>query len=151
MKLSPNDQIIQDKMKPGILTGEGFLGSDKRSFREIIAEDMKIVSKLPHSLEEIAMRMVYFMDESFLSYDGPIVIDEHYKVEHKTYRGVLLSPFPQAGRFGKATIKLTNLKNNSSITWTPLHIHFIRDHGFFQGKGSAFRLDPVVLHKTLFE
>lgn len=151
MKLSPNDQVIQAKMKPGVLTGEGFLGDDTRNFRDIIAEDMKIVNTLPHSLEEIALRMAYFMDESFLSYDGPIVIDTHYKVEHKTYRGILLSPFPGAGRFGKATIKLENLKNGSSITWTPLHIHLIRDHGFFQGKGSKFRLDPEVLHKTLFE
>lgn len=151
MKLSPNDIIIQDKMKPGILTSDGFLGTDKRTFRDIIAEDMKVVNTLPRSLEEIATRMTYFMEKSFLSYDGSIMIDKHYEVEYKSYRGILLSPFPKAGRFGKATIRVTNTKNNSTVTWTPLQVHFIRDHAFFEGKGSKFRLEPEILYKALFD
>jgi hypothetical protein len=151
MKLSPNDKLIQDKMKAGVLTADGFLGSDKRNFRDIIAEDMKIVNTFDRSLHEIADRMQYLMEKSFLSYDGSIVVDKDYEVEYKSYRGVLLSPFPRAGRFGKATIKVTNMKNNMSVVWTPLHVHFIRDYGFFEGKGSRFRIEPEMLYKAIFD
>jgi hypothetical protein len=151
MKLSPADKIIQDKMKPGILTAEGFLGSDKRTFRDIIAEDMKVVNTFDHSLEDIAKRMEYLMEKSFLSYDSSIVVDKKYEVEYNSYRGILLSPFPNAGRFGKATIRVTNLKNHVSVMWTPLHVHFIRDYGFFEGLGSKFRIEPATLYKAIFD
>lgn len=151
MKLSPTDKIIQDKMKAGVLTAEGFLGTDKRNFRDIIAEDMKKVNSFDKSLEDIADRMQYLMEKSFLSYDGSILVDKDYEVEYKSYRGVLLSPFPRAGRFGKATIKVTNLKNNMSVVWTPLHVHFIRDYGFFEGKGSRFRIEPEMLFRAIFD
>lgn len=151
MKLSPTDKIIQDKMKAGVLTADGFLGSDRRNFRDIIAEDMKVVNTFERSLADIANRMQYLMEKSFLSYDGSIVVDKNYEVEYTSYRGVLLSPFPQAGRFGKATIKVTNLKNHMSVVWTPLHVHFIRDYGFFEGKGSKFRIEPEMLYKTIFD
>ncbi len=151
MKLNPTDKIIQDKMKAGILTADGFLGNDKRNFRDIIAEDMKIVNTFERSLEEIAIRMQYLMEKSFLSYDSSIIVDKYYEVEYTSYRGVLLSPFPKAGRFGKATIKVTNLKNQKSVVWTPLHVHFIRDYGFFEGKGSKFRIEPELLYKAIFD
>lgn len=151
MKLSPADKIIQDKMKAGVLTGDGFLGSDKRNFRDIIAEDMKVVNTFERGLEDIANRMNYLMEKSFLAYDGSIIVDKNYEVEYSSYRGVLLSPFPKAGRFGKATIKVTNLKNHISIVWTPLHVHFIRDYGFFEGKGSKFRIEPEALYKAIFD
>jgi len=151
MKLSPTDKIIQDKMKPGILTANGFLGNDKRNFRDIIADDMKIVNSFDKSLEDIANRMQYLMEKSFLSYDSSIVVDKNYEVEYNSYRGVLLSPFPNAGRFGKATIKVTNLKNHMCVVWTPLHVHFIRDFGFFEGKGSKFRIEPEILYKAIFD
>lgn len=151
MKLNPTDKIIQDKMKPGVLTGDGFLGTDKRNFRDIIAEDMKIVNTFERNLEDIATRMQYLMEKSFLSYDSSIVVDAKYEVEYNSYRGVLLSPFPKAGRFGKATIKVTNLKNHMSVLWTPLQVHFIRDYGFFEGKGSKFRIEPEMLYKSIFD
>lgn len=151
MKLSPTDKIIQDKMKPGILTAEGFLGTDKRTFRDIIAEDMKLVNTFERNLEDIAQRMEYLMEKSFLSYDSSIVIDDKYEVKYNSYRGILLSPFPRAGRFGKATIQVTNLKNHMSVVWTPLHVHFIRDYGFFEGVGSKFRVEPEMLYKTIFD
>lgn len=151
MKLSPTDKNIQDKMKAGILTADGFLGTDKRNFRDIIAEDMKVVNTFERSLEDIATRMQYLMEKSFLSYDSSIIIDGKYEVEYNSYRGVLLSPFPKAGRFGKATIKVTNLKNNISVVWTPLLVHFIRDYGFFEGKGSKFRIEPETLLKAIFD
>ena len=151
MKLSPTDKIIQDKMKPGILTADGFLGNDKRSFRDIIAEDMKVVNTFDRTLENIAERMQYLMEKSFLSYDSSIIVDGKYEVEYNSYRGVLLSPFPQAGRFGKATVKVTNMKNHYTVVWTPLHVHFIRDYGFFEGKGSKFRIDPEILYKAIFD
>jgi hypothetical protein len=31
-----------------------------------------------------------------------------------------------------------------------LNIHLIKEHGFFEGKGSPFRIEPSVLTKMIF-
>jgi hypothetical protein len=35
------------------------------------------------------------------------------------------------------------------IDYTPISIHLIREHGFYQGKGSLYRLDPEEVAKFL--
>ena len=35
-----------------------------------------------------------------------------------------------------------NLHLNREIYFTDLHIHMIEHHGFYQGKGSLYRLEP---------
>ncbi len=150
MKLSPTEKVIQEKMKAGVLTYEGFLGNDKRNYLDIIADDKKIINSFDKSLQEIAEKMKYLMEKSFQSYDGSIVIDKKFEVEYTSFRGILISPFPGAGKFGKAIIRVTNLENNKSVMWTPLHVHFIKDYGFFEGQGSKFRIDPQLLYQVLF-
>jgi hypothetical protein len=34
--------------------------------------------------------------------------------------------------------------------WSDLNIHLIAKHGFFEGKGSAFRIEPKELISTIF-
>lgn len=150
MKQTPLEDRITAKMQPGVITLSGFLGNDDRHYHAIIQEDKKALENLGITAEEIADRLEYFTNKSFENYLEPSVIDGIYEVETEVTRGKLPCPFSHPGIYRKSVTKLTNLKTGTSIMWSTLNIHLIRQHHFFEGHGSTFRLDPEVLKKTLF-
>ena len=151
MKETTKDQRIRARMQPGAITLTGFIGKDKRSLSSIIQADEQELAKLQRSAEEIAERMQYFFDASFSTFDGSIVIDDMYLVETEITRGRIPCPYSDGGQFRKAITKLTNLKKKVSVSWTALNIHLIKEHHFFEGKGSGFRVEPSVLVEALFD
>jgi hypothetical protein len=42
-----------------------------------------------------------------------------------------------------------NTKLGREVTFTDMHIHMIGSHGFYEGKGSPFRLEPKQLAEVL--
>lgn len=150
MKQTPHEKQIEKNMQPGIITLTGFLGNDTRHIHEIIEEDRKTLDNLGITTSDIADRLQYFTDNSWDSYDGPIIMNEIYEVEYKSVRGKIPCPFKHPGMFSKGTITLTNLRCNKSICWTPLNIHLIREHCFFEGKGASHRIEPAEVKQVLF-
>jgi hypothetical protein len=150
MKQNPQDKKIQKNLQPGEFSLKGFLGKDKRTFSEIIKQDRAILGKLSIDEKTIAERMQKFTEQAFVSFDGAVIIDEIYEVRYDTYRGKLLCPFMHKGVYRKGLISLTNLKKELTIKWTPLNIHMIAEHCFFEGKGSDHRLEPEKLVEALF-
>ncbi|MDD2331440.1 MAG: hypothetical protein PHI68_02175 [Candidatus Cloacimonetes bacterium] len=151
MKLTPSEEQIMARMQPGVITLNGFLGFDTRNLNEIIADDEKVLEMLGISAEELAERMQYFSDKTFESYDLPVLIDEIYEVETNIVRGKLPCPFRHPGIYRKTITTLTNRKQQITVRWTALSIHTIKEHHFFEGKGSPFRLDPQILKKALLD
>ena len=150
MKLGPEEKRIMDKMQPGILTVDGFLGNDNRNLHDIIQEDAEKVEALGYTAEDIGKRMQYLTERSKEAYEEPILIDQKYLVQQDIWRGKVVRPFPHNGLYVKADIHLKNIENGIEISWTPLNIHFIEEHGFFEGKGSKHRLDPETLIKAIY-
>lgn len=151
MKQTPQEKKIQENMQPGVITLTGFLGNDTRHLHDIIAEDRNTIERLGISQEDIADRLQYFTNLALDSYDGFIIIYEIYHIEYKSYRGKIACPFPHAGMYPKGTISLKNLSNGKEICWTPLNIHMIREHCFFEGKGATHRLEPSEVRKIIFK
>lgn len=150
MKETPREIKIHQNLKAGVMSVDGFLGDDSRHFHEIVEEDENKLTQLGISTDEIADKLDHFTENAFLSYDGPVVIDEKYQVFYQSYRGKMPCPFDHPGLFRKGSVTLKNLENNIEICWTPLNIHMIREHCFFEGKGSLHRLDPEILVKAIF-
>ncbi|MBP7562456.1 MAG: hypothetical protein KA886_01610 [Candidatus Cloacimonetes bacterium] len=150
MKLSPEEKSIMDKMQAGILSTDGFLGNDQRHLHEIIEEDAEKLLHFNYSLEQIAERMRYFTEMSREAYDLPVVIEGKYAVQQDIWRGRVVCPYNHKGSYVKADIRLKNLENQIEVRWTPLNIHFIEVHGFFEGIGSKYRLNPETLIKAIF-
>jgi hypothetical protein len=44
---------------------------------------------------------------------------------------------------------LTNLRTGDEMVWTALNVHLIREHGFYEGRGSPFRIDPAQAKRAL--
>lgn len=150
MKATPKELKAVQKMQPGVITLNGFLGSDTRSLNEIISEDLAALDRLGYTTAQIAERMEYFTRLSWDSYLEGELIDGIYLVQSEAYRGKLPCPFGHKGIYRKATTRLTNTKNQTEVCWSSLNIHLIGEHGFFEGRGSTFRLDPEILVKALF-
>jgi hypothetical protein len=151
MKLTPQEQKIMARMQPGVITLNGFLGDDERHLHEIIETDARALEALDLTSEEVASRMKYFTDMSFNEFNEEVLIDDHYLVSTDVVRGKLPCPFAHPGVYRKAITTLLNRKNGIQVRWTSLSIHMIERHGFFEGLGSPFRLEPRELCKALFE
>lgn len=151
MKPTAKELKIIQRMQPGVITLSGFLGSDTRALNEIIADDAAQLNRLDKTAEEIAARMEYFTQKSWNSYLDGELVDGKYQVKTDVYRGKLPCPFGHIGVYRKALTTLTNTANGLSVTWTSLNTHMIGSHGFFEGEGSPFHLDPQILVRALFE
>lgn len=151
MKITPQELKTTQRMQPGVITLSGFLGSDTRPLNEIVADDAATLARLERSPHEIAKRMESFTKASWDSYLDETLVEDKYLVQTEVYRGRLPCPYGHSGIFRKAITKLTNQSNGLSVVWTSLNIHLIMAHGFFEGRGSVFRLDPQTLVKAIFE
>jgi len=142
MKQTVQMQEIQEKMKPGIITRDGFLGTDRRNLVDILMEDDAAVKRMDLTHERIAARMTELRDAGKRGLGNFIKVPPHFEVRVDSVRGKLPSPFGGPGVFPKTNITVRNLRLVREITYTDLHIHLVGKHGFYEGKGSNFRLDP---------
>ncbi|MCK5809059.1 hypothetical protein KAH37_08760 [bacterium] len=142
MKQSPQLTEIQKNMRPGVITKDGLLGPDKRNLIDILIEDEAAVQRLNMTHQQIAEAMKQFRDNGKRGLGLFVEVDPHFEVKVEGVRGGLPSPFGEAGMVDKMNTIVKNLHLNRDIYFTDLHIHMIEHHGFYQGKGSLYRLEP---------
>jgi hypothetical protein len=149
MKQSPQMNAIQEQMQPGVLTLHGFLGTDPRPLVEILESDAAEVGRLGTSHTAIAERMRYFRDSGEKGLGEFTTVDGHFEVRVDSIRGKIPSPFGGPGLHSKTNTILVNKRLNRTIIFTDINIHLIGDHGFYEGRGSLFRLEPADLVEIL--
>ena len=145
MRQNPSLQDIQQNMKPGSLSAHGFLGEDTRNLADILSEDDSVVMKLDITHKALADRMHYFTQYGKKGLESPVIVDDIYEVVVEEYRGLISCPFRDHFRAAKKTTRITNLKTGQTACWTDLNTHMIYSHGFYEGRGSYFRINPEEL------
>ena len=58
MKQTVQLSRIQEKMKPGIITRDGFLGTDRRNLIDMLVEDDETVKRMDLTHATVAQRMI---------------------------------------------------------------------------------------------
>lgn len=149
MKQSPQLQKAQNAMRPGVITRDGFLGHDTRNLVDILIEDEAEVQRLNLTHAEIAQRMIELRDAGMRGLGDFINVEPHFEVKVDTVRGKLPCPFGDPGIFPKTNTVVRNLELGREITYTDLSIHMIMAHGFYEGRGSGFRLEPSEIVEVL--
>ena len=149
MKQTVQLQQIQERMRPGVITRDGFLGEDRRNLVDILDTDDAEVKRLGLSHEDVAARMIELRDAGARGLGEFIEVAPHYEVRVESVRGKLPCPFGDRGIFPKTNVTVRNRGLDRETFYTDLHIHMILAHGFYEGAGSALRLDPAVLAETL--
>lgn len=149
MKQTPEYDAIQREMAPRVITLDGFLGTDTRKLIDIINADDAVVRRAEVTHEQIAERMQYFRDAGLDGLGEFMTIDQNFDVRVDSVRGKLPSPFGGPGMYQKVNTTVVNKPLGREVVYTDLHIHFVRDHGFYEGKGSPYRLEPEELIAVL--
>jgi len=143
MKRSPKDKDIADNLKPSKFSGTRFLGDDQRSHEEIIDADLRTLRELGVEIDQLAAALKNAFEAASKMPDAETELPDGVTAQYHESRGRVPSPFKGEGTFEKGELAITDTKNNLTIIITALSIHLIEKHGFFQGKGSRYRIDPV--------
>ncbi len=149
MKQSPELTVIQENMMPGTLSAHGFLGKDSRNLTDILQADAKALKKVGVSKENLADKMQELTDFGMQGLGKPMIMDECFEIEAEDYMGKLPCPFKDNVKLDKRQTLARRIDTGVIMRWTDLNIHMIREHGFFEGHGSVYRLDPVELARFL--
>jgi len=149
MKESARLKEIRSRMAPGAITLHGFLGTDRRSLQEIIAEDEALFARLGLSRESIAARMRELADQGGSGLGEPVAVPPHFEVRVDSERGKLPCPFGDKGGIRKTVVTVLNKRLGRSLSYSELGLHMLEAHGFLEGRGSPFRLEPAELAEIL--
>lgn len=148
MRQTPELDKIQQRMQPGILTLHGFLDTDTRKLADIIAKDNETVLSHGITHEQIADKLTDLTEKGRDIMESEVTVDGRYRIIVRDDRGVMPSPFGD-GNFGKGDVEMTDKVSGNHFKWNDLCIHMIRNHGFYSGIGSLYRLDPRKLFESL--
>jgi hypothetical protein len=149
MKQSHQDDMTQDRMRPGVITRDGLLGTDRRKLRDILDADDAAVRRLGLTHAALVARMRELRDAGARGLGEPVTVPGRFEVRVDSVRGGLPCPFPHEGLYGKEFVDVRNLRTGERVTFTELNIHLIEAHGFYEGVGSPFRQDPATLARVL--
>jgi len=143
-----NDEGVRKLMLPGRLTRDGLLGTDARPLEEIIASDEAELGRLGRSRAAVAGRMRELRELGSRAL-GDSVAAGRREVCSESARGSLCCPFGDSGDIPKAWVIVRDVPTGEELIFTELNIHMIERHGFFEGRGAAFRLEPEKLVRLL--
>ncbi|MDX9702957.1 MAG: hypothetical protein RBU23_07930 [Candidatus Auribacterota bacterium] len=152
MKESPQQKKLEDILRYCPLVSGGFMGEDLRPVKEIIDTDTHTVEQLGYTNEQIAERMEYIRNEGLKGLGSVVKLNNGLEVRIDDNRGLLPSPWPDDPHRSSKTITFVlDTDTGNELRWSDLSIHLIRAHGFYQGHGSPFRLNPSELISVIFK
>ena len=143
MKQSPDLQAAQAAMAPGKITLDGFLGTDPRNLIDILIADHAAVERAGFEHEDLADAMERFRNEGARGLGDFITVDKTYEVKVESVRGKLPCPFGDHAFVPKVNTTVREKKSGRTVVFSDLHIHMVRAHGFYEGKGCPFRIEPA--------
>jgi len=150
MKESPQSKKLEQMLRSSKLVAGGFMGDDFRSLAEIIDADEAELSKLGYTTEQIVSRMKSMTETAKAGLENWVSIDDNHRAIVAEARGFSICPWPHAGRYIKRVTTVERIDSGATARWSDLNIHMIAEHGFFEGKGSTFRVEPAELVAVIF-
>ncbi len=150
-KKSPQEIHLEKMLRSSKLVSEGFMGDDERDLYEIIDADAHAVAELGRTTAELAERMREVTKAAVPALGNWVDVDDKRRAKVDEAKGVVICPWPEPGRFAKRVTTVQNSSTGESIYYSDLNVHLIEAHGFFEGKGSRFRMEPEKLVRILFD
>ena len=151
MKQSPQTQKLEQMLKSSTIVAGGFMGTDTRDVNQIINTDLAVLAGFGITAEQLAQRMRLITEKAKPGLGTWVKIDDNLRAMTIGAKGALTCPWPHPGRFDKTVTTVERLDSDKNVRWSDLSIHLIEEHGFFQGKGSTFRLEPDKLIKVILQ
>jgi len=150
MKESPQTRKLEQMLRSSKLVAGGFMGTDSRSVAEIIDADTCELTRLGYTTEQIISRMQAITNTAKAGFENWVRIDDKRQAFVAEARGFTICPWPHSGHCAKRVTTVERLDSGETIHYSDLNIHMIAEHGFFEGKGSPFRIEPEKLVGVIF-
>ena len=138
----PMDQVAA-ALKPGAISRDGFLGKDRRRLATILAADDAEVRRHGLTHAALAARLTVFRDAAVAAFGEWAEVPPHFEVQAESVRGGLPCPFGDPGLHAKTNVTVRNRTTGREFRFTDLNLHLIAAHGFYEGRGSPFRVEPA--------
>lgn len=150
MKKTLQMKKLEEMLRSSKFSTGGFMGTDKRSLYEIIDTDMADIARMGYTKEDIGARMTKLSEFAETGLGAWVKVNENLRVCINDARGQIPCPWAHGFRCSKAIITVKRIKTDEIMQWSYLNIHLIQEHGFFEGKGARFRLEPDKLINMIF-
>jgi hypothetical protein len=138
---------LEKDMRPGASSRAGFLGRDEKLLDVLAADNKYVVDELGLTHQELARHLhvlgaIGFWQVKRKEASKPFAYHgRRFKVEVTSTFGFQPSPFGDGTRSGSdATV--TNLDNGKKVAFGLLVPYMIDRYGFYEGKGTSYRVDP---------
>lgn len=144
---------VEELMRPGRLSTSGFLGPNERLEQVLTEDDRLVKTVLGTTHEVIADRIEYFVREGAnatpfsidgIHFDGTHV-DEIYFVRCEEWMGGQECPYGDVKTFmpySSMDFQVTNKRLGEKLFFPGGIVHLIRNHHFYEGRESPYRVDP---------
>lgn len=149
MKRPPHMEKIEALMRSDDLVAGGFLGGDHRTLEEIIEDDKAELERCGVTAETLAEKMALVSARAAEGLGCYVAINEHLSARCDDNRGLLVCPWGDNVRRYKTVTTAVQTDSRLQLQWSDLSIHLVGAHGFFEGRGSVFRLEPRELCELL--
>jgi hypothetical protein len=136
-------------MRPGVLTRDGYLGRDHRKLADILAADSEALRRLGLTHADVAAKMAHLTTAGRRGLGTPVVVDGRLEVSVDEWRGVSVCPWEHKVAYRKGLATVRNLSTGEEMGWTEIQVHLVGEHGFYNGAGSAYRIDPAAAARVL--
>jgi hypothetical protein len=154
----PSIEEVEARMRPGVFSQGGFLGPDE-VLRDVIAGDEEVIRALGVTCEWIGERLEELISLT-LEPGKNRATSQDFKVLLERFKGFQMCPWSRAphshqctagggARFASIDWEIINKRNKIRVRGPGLATHLIRDHHFFEGLDSPYRLDPKELVRLL--
>lgn len=146
---SPSLDEVEKKMATCRPWLPSFLGSDERKLVEILDEDHAQVIALGLTDQEIARKLRELTTAAREGWGDPVCTESKFLVKYQDARGKVPCPWGHPGLYPKTHVECKNIATGEILVWSDLSIHLIQEHGFYEGKGSHYRLNPQDIKRIL--
>lgn len=133
---------LEKDMRPGAYATRGFLGADERLLDILVEDNRYIVEQLGLTHQELAKHLRAIGQIAAKS--GSLEFRYHgrrFKASVRLSRWYQASPF-RDGTQTNALVISDNLDSEKRLEYSLLMPDLIERYGFYEGKGTPYRLDP---------
>jgi hypothetical protein len=154
----PDIEELERRMRPGIFSLKGFLGPNER-LSDVLDHDAKILAALGTTTVQLAAALDELLHLAVAS-KRDTASRPPYEIRITRFKGFQLCPWTSTPIHGQCTIGggvqygsidwlVRNKNNKTELKGPGLIVHLIRDHDFFEGLQSPYRIDPLKLYQLL--
>lgn len=133
---------LEKDMRPGAGSREGFLGA-KESLLDILVEDNDLVlGELGLTHQDVARHLFVLGRTAAKTKGGEVLYHgRRFKLAYFAFRGFQPSPFKDGTKTNEEA-QVQNVATRKKMRYSLLVPEMVERYGFYEGKGTSYRLDP---------